>query len=96
MGKPFTAGLALEAGRLGSWEWDVQTEKVQWSPGLEVIRGRAAGGAPQTFEGVLADIHSEEHSIETVCLAAPKKQSGERHALQPECEIKIQCARPST
>ncbi len=29
--------LALEAGRMGIWEWAIQTDQVVWSPGLETI-----------------------------------------------------------
>ena len=35
--------LALEAGRMGIWEWTIQTDQVVWSPGLETIHGLAPG-----------------------------------------------------
>src|SRR3712207_3341885 len=33
--------LALEAGRMGTWEWDIPTGRVLWSPGLEASHGLA-------------------------------------------------------
>jgi PAS domain S-box-containing protein len=49
--------LALEAGRMGTWEWHVATNEVIWSPGLEAIHGLAPG----TFEGTFADYQSDIH-----------------------------------
>jgi PAS domain S-box-containing protein len=39
--------LAVEAGRMGSWEWDIQADRVHWSPQEERLYGLAEG----TFEG---------------------------------------------
>lgn len=41
--------LALRAGRLGAWEWDLRENAVVWSPELERIHGLEPG----TFEGTL-------------------------------------------
>jgi PAS domain S-box-containing protein len=49
--------LALEAGRMGTWEWQVATNEVNWSPGLEAIHGLAPG----TFEGTFADYQNDIH-----------------------------------
>ncbi|MFW6079815.1 MAG: ATP-binding protein [Gemmatimonadota bacterium] len=49
--------LALEAGRLGAWEWSIPTGEVRWSSRLERIHGLDPG----TFEGTplaaRVDIH---------------------------------------
>jgi PAS domain S-box-containing protein len=52
--------LALEAGRMGTWEWDIPTQRVAWSPGLELIHGLRPGTFPGTFEAFQADIHPED------------------------------------
>lgn len=52
--------LALEAGRMGSWEWIIPTNQVSWSAGLEAIHGLAPGTFDGTFEGYQQDIHPED------------------------------------
>ncbi|HEX5105071.1 MAG TPA: PAS domain S-box protein, partial [Pirellulaceae bacterium] len=52
--------LALDAGRMGTWEWDIASNSVAWSPGLEAIHGLAAGSFPGTFEAYQQDIHPED------------------------------------
>lgn len=47
--------LALEAGRMGIWEWDLASDKVWRSPGLQAIHGR--GHEP--FQGNL-DLHLQD------------------------------------
>ena len=41
--------LALSAGRMGAWDWDIVSGRVSWSSELE----RAHGLEPGTFEGTL-------------------------------------------
>src|SRR5207247_2332251 len=43
--------LALEAGRLGVWDWNLGTGQVQWSENLEPIHGLPRGGFAGTLEG---------------------------------------------
>lgn len=51
---------ALEASRMGSWEWDIGTNKVYWSPGLEALHGLAPGTFDGSFEAFQKDIHPED------------------------------------
>ncbi len=52
--------LALDAARMGLWDWNIQTGKVTWSNNLE----RMFGLAPNTYDGRLetfvAAIHPED------------------------------------
>ncbi|HWE95929.1 MAG TPA: PAS domain-containing protein [Tepidisphaeraceae bacterium] len=52
--------VALEAGQMGTWEWNIAEQRVRWSAGLEKIHGRPPGTFKGTFEEVLADIHPED------------------------------------
>lgn len=52
--------LALEAGRMGVWEWDLASGRVSWSPSLEVIHGVSIGTFPGTFEAFKRDIHPDD------------------------------------
>jgi PAS domain S-box-containing protein len=55
-------GAALDAARLGTWEWTVPTGRVTWSPSLEAIHGLAPGGFGGTVEAFRADIHPEDRA----------------------------------
>ncbi|MCI0458232.1 MAG: ATP-binding protein [Gemmataceae bacterium] len=52
--------LALEAGGMGTWEWDVPSNRVAWSPALEVIHGLTPGTFAGNFDAVLEDVHPED------------------------------------
>jgi len=52
--------LALEAGRMGVWDWDVATGAITWSDSLEPIHGLARGAFPGTLEGFQALVHPED------------------------------------
>jgi PAS domain S-box-containing protein len=44
--------LAMDAGKMGSWEWDLQTNAIAASPALEIIHGFEPGsfsGSPRVF-----------------------------------------------
>src|SRR5205823_6399948 len=38
--------LALDAGRMGVWDWNMATGEVNWSDNLEAIHGLARGAFP--------------------------------------------------
>ncbi len=66
--------LALEAGRLGVWEWDMVTNTVWWSDNLEEIHGLPKGSFQGTLEGFQQIIHPHDkervsqaiaHAVET-------------------------------
>ena len=52
--------LALEAGRMGTWDWDIRTGRIAWSDNLEAIHGLPPGGFDGTFEGFRRLIHPED------------------------------------
>lgn len=52
--------LALEAGQMGTWEWNIATNEVIWSPGLEAIHGLSPGAFKGTFAEYQRDIHPED------------------------------------
>jgi PAS domain S-box-containing protein len=55
-------GLALEAGRMGTWQYEPGSGRVTWSPGLEAIHGFTPGTFPGTFEAILEEIHAEDRA----------------------------------
>lgn len=49
--------MALAAGRMGTWEWDARSNRLEWSPRLEIIHGLEPGSFPGTIDAHLASIH---------------------------------------
>ena len=49
--------LALAAGRMGTWEWDIASGRVSWSPELESIHGLEPGTFDGSFDAFRRDIH---------------------------------------
>ena len=52
--------LALEAGRMGTWEYDLVTGVVRWSPEIERMHGIPEGSFNGTFEAYQSDLHPED------------------------------------
>ncbi len=49
--------MALDAGRMGSWEWDIVGERIIWSPELERLYGIPEG----SFGGTMAEYREHLH-----------------------------------
>lgn len=52
---------ALEAGRMGVWDWDIGSGRVEWSASLERIHGLEEGSFAGTIEAFQADIYPDDH-----------------------------------
>ncbi len=55
--------LALEAARMGTWEYDVRTQEVQWSDILKVIFGLGQTASVPSYAGFLDRVHPEEREV---------------------------------
>ncbi len=60
---------AQSLARLGSWEWDVTTNALEWSDELCRIYGIASGSAPTTFQGYLALLHPDDRGAAEAAVA---------------------------
>src|SRR5688572_7355089 len=49
--------FALDAASMGTWEWDLLTNAIRWSPNMERVHGLPAG----TFDGTFASYQKEIH-----------------------------------
>ena len=58
--------LALAAGRMGAWDWDIASGHVNWSSELERVHGLQPG----TFEGTLDAYKRDVHPADSERLAA--------------------------
>ncbi len=81
--------LALEAGRMGTWQWEIPTDSMTWSDNTFEMFGLE----PDEFGGTLNDftalIHADDHA--DVGLEIEQVLNGEKDAF----EIESRCKRPS-
>ncbi len=52
--------LALEAGRMGTWDWNLGTDEIIWSPNMERIHGLEPGTFGGTFEEFKRSLHPDD------------------------------------
>jgi two-component system cell cycle sensor histidine kinase/response regulator CckA len=52
--------VAMAAGEMGAWEWNLPTNRVSWSSSLEAIHGLARGTFGGSLEDFKRDIHAED------------------------------------
>lgn len=71
--------LAIEAGRMGVWEWDVASHRVRWSRELEMLHGLAPGTFAGTFEAFQADIHPDDREAVRAAVARTLEQGDAHH-----------------
>ncbi|MBI4719302.1 MAG: PAS domain S-box protein [Planctomycetes bacterium] len=62
--------LALEAGRMGCWEWDPSTDRLTYSDELGPIFGLPRGAAHATYEQFLAAVHPDDRSAVAATVSA--------------------------
>lgn len=55
-----TADEALEAAGVGTWEWEIESGRVRWSPNIEALHGLEPGSFPGTFDAFLGLIHPDD------------------------------------
>lgn len=52
--------LAIEAGELGTWDWDLQSGEIAWNDRHFWLQGYAIGEVPPSFEAWLARVHPDD------------------------------------
>jgi PAS domain S-box-containing protein len=52
--------FALDAASMGTWDWDLSTNEVQWSDNLERIHGLPEGAFDGTFGSYEREIHPDD------------------------------------
>ena len=48
---------------LGSWEWDLSSNKVRWSPGMYRLHGMAPGNGEESFDAWAATVHPDDRAM---------------------------------
>jgi PAS domain S-box-containing protein len=54
--------LALDAGRMGTWSWDMRDNRVEWDDSLALLFGMEPGIPEMTFEGWASSLHPEDRA----------------------------------
>jgi PAS domain S-box-containing protein len=67
---------ALEAGNVGIWEWDMTTNEVTWSGGVEQMFGLTPGSFQGTFDAYRALVYPEDRLMLDHQLQLTLKQEG--------------------
>ncbi len=52
--------LALEAGRMGTWDWNLGSDEIVWSSNMERIHGLEPGTFGGTFEDFKRSLHPDD------------------------------------
>jgi PAS domain S-box-containing protein len=79
--------LALQAGRMGTWYWDIGSDRIDWSDNLEEVLGVPRGTFDGSVEGFRRLIHPEDRSrVEDALARAIAEKAGD--------EIEFRLARP--
>ncbi|MDJ0674443.1 MAG: PAS domain-containing protein [Calothrix sp. MO_167.B42] len=55
--------MALSAAHMGTWEWDIITQKVTWSDNKEAMFGLEKGSFDGTYEAFINCIHPEDRQF---------------------------------
>ena len=71
--------LALEAGRMGTWQYALGDGKVTWSAGLEAIHGFAPGSFPGTFQAFRNEIYPADRDYVLNAIATAVTEGRDHH-----------------
>jgi PAS domain S-box-containing protein len=70
---------ALQAGRMGTWQFTISTGEVKWSPGLEAIHGYAPGRFAGTFDAFQSEIHPQDRDRVIEAIRGAAEQHRDHH-----------------
>ncbi|MGZ4757082.1 MAG: SpoIIE family protein phosphatase [Acidimicrobiia bacterium] len=86
------ARLAIAAGRMGSWRWDVASGQVTWSPEMESAYGLEPGDFAGTFDAFVEQVHPDDRArvVEELArqTAAGEDFSLEHRVVRPDGAIR--------
>jgi PAS domain S-box-containing protein len=85
--------VALSAARMHTWAWDIATNAVEWSDGVEALVGLPPGSFGGTFEGYQKVLHPDDlprvlAAIEAAVANESVEYEVEHRALLPDGTIR--------
>jgi PAS domain S-box-containing protein len=66
--------LALDAGRMGSWEWDLRTDQLAWSPEMEGIHDLAPGSFAGSLDAYQQQVHPDDRNYVRLEMIAARER----------------------
>jgi PAS domain S-box-containing protein len=66
--------LALKAGNMGIWDWDIVSNQVIWSEEVSALFGMTKGSLPRTVEEFLPFIHPDDRAMTVEAVRATLDQ----------------------
>ena len=69
--------MALDAGRMGAWQYSVESAHIEWSDAVARLHGRAPGTVPETFDSYQQIIYPDDR--ERVAAAVKRSIDGADH-----------------
>ena len=76
--------LALDAGRIGTWDWEIGTDHLQWSDGYYALLGYRPGEVEPSPEAFGRRVHPEDHARQEQALRESIEHCGEY-----SCEFRV-------
>ncbi len=80
-----TLSLALDAGRMGSWVWDIPKKQITWSDRLHAMYGYDKSEFKGTPEGFLEIVIPEDHAIVQQVIDSVLHSNSEREEFECRC-----------
>ncbi|TWU22327.1 Autoinducer 2 sensor kinase/phosphatase LuxQ [Novipirellula galeiformis] len=80
-----TLSLALDAGRMGSWVWDIPKNQITWSDRLHVMYGYDKDAFKGTPAGFVEIVHPEDHGIVEQVIDSVLHSKSEREEFEVRC-----------
>lgn len=77
--------LALRAGHMGAWEWNIASGAVSWSTSLEELHGMKPGSFGGSFEDFAADIHADDRAQVLAQVEETLKSGSDHHLIYRIC-----------
>lgn len=74
--------LAITAGHMGAWEWNIESGTVKWSAELERIHGLEPGTFEGTIDGFRRDMHPDDAERVTATIAGAIAEPGSRYEIE--------------
>lgn len=75
--------FALGAARVGTWDWDVASDEVQWSDNLETLHGLEAGALASGFSSLFDTIRADHRDRVKRIILGALEDGAEYHVEYP-------------
>ncbi|GIZ53703.1 hypothetical protein NCCP691_37170 [Noviherbaspirillum aridicola] len=72
--------LALAAGEMGAWEWDLKTSEVSWLEGAAQVHGTSGKWSPFSVEEYMTYVHPEDRDALGDVMAEVAREGKNHHA----------------